>query len=277
MNMQITKRNIEVSYTIRYPEYKPKVKEWTIRQTGLYHRYDSATSQSTFILINPTPRSKAFLKADDLLRNAGAVVKTDPFWLHSVLFSTYLPVWRDRILELERQFLPLANAAHAAFIDEPLSLKYHNLSVLSKLEGHFLQMPTILAGAIDVLDELSALIGSVDNTPSTQFGLQNLNNQRRQCITYSRTSMHLQQRVQSVARLLADTLLLRDQVVTSEQNEQIFQLNKSAVFITRLSLLYLPPSFIAVSTRQFFLPPFKRGFIPLMFVPLMNSGRPCLA
>ncbi|KAJ5784530.1 Mg2+ transporter protein CorA-like/Zinc transport protein ZntB [Penicillium pulvis] len=235
----------EISYTIRYPEYKAKVKEWTIRQTGLYHRYDSATSQSTFILINPTPRSKALLKVEELLRNAGAEVMTDPFWLHSVLFSTYLPAWRERILELERQFLPLASAAHAAFIDEPLSLKYNNLNVLSKLEGHFLQMPTILAGAMDVLDELSTLISSMNYTPSTRSGLQNLKNQRRQCITYSRTSMHLQQRVQSVARLLADTLLLRDQVVTSEQNEQIFQLNKSAVFITRLSLLYLPPSFIA--------------------------------
>ncbi|KAJ6095507.1 Mg2+ transporter protein CorA-like/Zinc transport protein ZntB [Penicillium sp. IBT 16267x] len=236
---------IEISYTIRYPEYKAKVKEWTIRQTGLYHRYDSATSQSTFILFNPTPRSKAFLKADELLRNADSEVKTDPFWLHSLLFSTYLPAWRERILELERQFLPLANTTYAAFIDEPLNLKYNTLNVLTKLEAGFLQMPTILAGAVDVLDELSVLISSREKTPSTQSELQNLKNQRRQCIAYSRTSMHLQQRVQSVARLLADTLLLRDQVVTSEQNEQIFQLNKSAVFITRLSLLYLPPSFIA--------------------------------
>lgn len=174
------------------------------------------------------------------------------------------------MLDLERQFLPLASAAHAAFIDEPLSLKYNNLNVLSKLEGHFLQMPTILAGAMDVLDEVSTLISSMDNALNTQSGLQNLKNQRRQCITYSRTSMHLQQRVQSVARLLADTLLLRDQVVTSEQNEQIFQLNKSAVFITRLSLLYLPPSFIAVSHRTFLLS--ERGS-----VLLTNRDRPCLA
>ncbi|KAJ5650892.1 Mg2+ transporter protein CorA-like/Zinc transport protein ZntB [Penicillium longicatenatum] len=236
---------IEISYTIRYPEYKAKVREWTIRQTGLYHKYDSATSQSTFILINPTPRSKAFLKAVELLQNASSEKLTNPFWLHSVLFSTYLPAWRERMLELERQFLPLAKTTYAAFIDEPLSLKYNTLNVLTKLEGDFLQMPTILAGAIDVLDELSALIGSIDKSPSAQSELQILKNHRRKCCTHSRTSMDLQQRVQSVARLLADTLLLRDQVVTTEQNEQIYQLNKSAVFITRLSLLYLPPSFIA--------------------------------
>ncbi|KAJ5923409.1 Mg2+ transporter protein CorA-like/Zinc transport protein ZntB [Penicillium verhagenii] len=235
---------IETSYTIRYPEYKPKSKVWTLRQTGLYHRYDYATSQSTFVLINPTPKSKAFRKAEELLRDNGSEIASNPFWLHSVLFSTYLPAWRGRILELERQFLPLAKTTYATFIDEPLSLKYNNLNVLTKLEGDFLQMPTILAAAIDVLDELCVLISSANTTPSAQSELEDLKNQRRQCITYSRASVHLQQRVQSVARLLADTLLLRDQVVTSEQNEQIFQLNKSAVFITRLSLLYLPPSFI---------------------------------
>ncbi|KAJ5759043.1 Mg2+ transporter protein CorA-like/Zinc transport protein ZntB [Penicillium odoratum] len=226
-------------------EYKAKVDKWTIRQTGLYHRYDCATSRSTFVLINPTPRSKALLKAEDMLRNHCSEIKNNPFWIHSVLFSTYLPAWRNSILERERKFLTLASPTFAAFIDEPLSLKYSTLNVLTKLESDFLQMPTMLAGTKDVLDELCTLIGSMGPTPSTDFELQDLKNQRRQCIAYSRTSIHLQQQVQSVARLLADTLLLRDQVVTGEQNKQIFQLNKSAIFITRLTLFYLPPSFLA--------------------------------
>ncbi|KAJ5701714.1 Mg2+ transporter protein CorA-like/Zinc transport protein ZntB [Penicillium malachiteum] len=236
---------IEISYTIRYPEYKPKAQRWDIRQTGLYHKYDFTTGQSTYILINPNPRSKAFTKIEEWLFNPYSEIQDNPFWLHAMLFSTYYPACRSRIMDLEREFLPLSDSAFAAFIDEPLSLKYHNLNTLTKLESHFLQLPTILAGAIDVLDELCTLLRTTPSLSSPSYVLQDLRNQHRQCVAYCRTSKHIQQRIQSIARLLADTLLLRDQVVASEQNKNMLQLNESAVFITRLSLLYLPPSFIA--------------------------------
>ena len=219
-----------------------------MRQTGLYHQYDSATNQSTYILINPAPKAKAFIKAEEWLNSSLLELQENPFWLHSVLFSTYFPVCRARIKDLERDFLPLSDTTFATFIDEPLSLKYENLNMLTKLESHCLQLPTILAGAIDVLEELSTLLQSSPLASSNISVLEDLQNRRRQCVAYSRTARNLQQQIQSITRLLADTLLLRDQVVAAEQSKNMLQLNESAVFITRLSLMYLPPSFIAVST-----------------------------
>lgn len=156
-------------------------------------------------------------------------------------------------MDLEREFLPLSSAAFAAFIDEPLTLKHVNLSTLTKLESHFLQLPVILTGAMDVITELCTLIRSIDQSSQNESVLEELQNQHRQCITFSRTATHFQQRVQSTSRLIADTLLLRDQVVATEQSNNMLQLNKSAIFITRLSLLYLPPSFIGVSLAWLFL------------------------
>lgn len=168
-----------------------------------------------------------------------------------MLFATYFPAWREYNAALERRFLPVANNTFATFIDEPLRLGYENLSNLTNLETHFLKISTILAYATDVLDELCVLVRSISQTQGRQrASTEYFRNERAQCIACSRNATHLQQRVQTTARLLADTLLLRDQVVAKEQNKNIFQLNKSAVFITTLTLLYLPSSFMAVSLSR---------------------------
>ena len=247
MNMAFLIEKAEISYSLRYPEYKPSENRWTIRQSGIYHKYDCTTSQSTYVLFSPTSQSKAHCKADEWLHNAPSEAQTNPFWLHSVLFSVYSPAWRHYIAAFEQRFLPLANAAFATFIDEPLSLGHDHLITLTNLESRFLQIPTILASATDIVDELCALLGPMPHQTAMNSEIEHLRNQRRLFVTYSRIAAHLQLRVQSVAKLLAETLLLRDQVIAGEQNKNIFQLNKSAYFITILTLLYLPSSFMAVS------------------------------
>lgn len=233
---------------MRYPEYKPKDDKWAIRQSGIYHRFNTATSQSVFVLFNPTPDSKVHCKADEWLLNHREEAGTEPFWLHRLLFSTYFPAWRQYIAALERKFLPVANSTFATFIDEPLRLGYDNLSTLISLENRFLQISAILAPATDSLDEICTLLSSMSQITANHHGTQQLKNHRRQCIAYSRTATHLQQRVQITAQLLSDTLLFRDQIVAKEQNGNMLQLNKSAVFITTLTLLYLPASFMAVGS-----------------------------
>lgn len=100
-----------------------------------------------------------------------------------------------------------------------------------------------------MLDELLALDDmlcvSVSNAtlPSADLFLRN---HRRQSDGYVRTTTYLQNRTRCTAQLLADTLALRDQVIAKEQGATMLQLNKSAVFITMLTLIYLPPSLVAV-------------------------------
>lgn len=237
---------IEISYTLRYPEYKASG-EWTTRQTGIYHQLDVSNSRNLFIIFNPTPRSKVHCEVERVLRDQSMLIKSEPFWLHQTLFSLYSPSWRDYIRSLERRFLPIANTAFATFIDEPLRLNYDNLSALSNLEIRFLQISTIVESTTETIDGLCQLFDELSR-PNSEA--QNLRNICRKCLVSSRTATNLKNRVQIMARLLSDTLLLRDQMVANQQNTNMFQLNKSAVFITTLTLLYLPASFMAVSASN---------------------------
>ena len=174
-------------------------------------------------------------------------MKSDLFWLHRVLFTAYFPTWREYIAVQEQRFLPLAGSAIATFIDGPLGLGYDSLSTLNGLQTRFLEVPAILASATDILDELCTVISSCSAISTNHPGVQFFKNHRRKCIANSHNASHLQERTHIVSKLLADTLLFRDQVLAKEQNTNILQLNKSAVFITTLTLVYLPSSFLAVS------------------------------
>lgn len=239
---------VEAAYTIRYPEFKPESNKWVIRQTGVYHRTNFNTSQSLCILLNPMPGASATKKAQDWLFGHSRHTEFDPVWLHRVLHETYLPSWRSYIAYYERQFLPMALTTFATFIEEPSTQKSSHLTTLASLENRFLQIPAILASSVDVLKELSELctFGRNDkNQGAASLSSVDFENFRRQCGAFSRTASYLHQRAQTTAQLLANTLSFREQLDTRKQNENMLNLNKSVVFITTLTLLYLPPSFIA--------------------------------
>ncbi|KAK7951620.1 uncharacterized protein PG986_007348 [Apiospora aurea] len=238
----------EVLYTLKYPEFKTSEGKWVLRQSGLYHRYDTKTSQSVYVLMNPMPRSQLQEQVSTHLRAHPHTTLVDAFWLHRLLISTHLPAWRHYIAAQEKEFLPKANSTFATFIEEPLRLGYDALSTLVALQNRFLQVPVIMEHTTQLLDELSGwLVDLSDPHPSKQtikFGAE-LRNHKRHCQAYARSAEYLQRRAQSVAQLLSDTLSFRDQVEAKIQNGNMIQLNKSAVFITALTLLYLPSSFVA--------------------------------
>lgn len=202
-----------------------------------------------YVLFNPVPSSKGHLAAQEQLRNHSQEIKNEPFWLHRVLFATYFPAWRQYIAALEREFLPIANGVNVAYIDEQLRVGFENLSTTMSLQKRFLQISTLLAPAADVLDAMDTLLKSISQTIANHPGTQQFKNYNRQCISYSRMATNLQHRSQMTAQLLTDTLSFRDQVVAKQQTENMLQLNKSAVFVTFLTLFYLPASFLTVSTR----------------------------
>ncbi|KAJ5765989.1 uncharacterized protein N7511_003605 [Penicillium nucicola] len=237
----------EILYTIKYPEYKENGDKWVIRQTGVYQRYDSATSQSLCVLLSPTPQSKLQCEAMQWLSMSSnkAKVDVDPFWLHQLLFTAYFPAWRIYIMTMENKFLPVAKEALVTVIEEPLGLGHDAVIALNSLETRFRQVPALLSSAMDLLQDLSALIDAESETSETKHVTQCLKNHVRYCKTYSQSANYLQQQAKSVAKLLSGSLLARDQLLAQEQNKNILELNKSAVFITRLTLFYLPTSFVA--------------------------------
>lgn len=132
----------------------------------------------------------------------------------------------------------------ATFIDEPLRVGYDNLSALASLDNQFLQVSTLLSHGEAVLQEL---LSTLSQEKSESRTAQALDNYHRQAAAHCRTATFLQKRAQTTAQLLTDTLSFRDQLLAKQQNGNMLQLNKSAVFLTTLTLLYLPASFVAVS------------------------------
>ncbi|KAF6834743.1 hypothetical protein CMUS01_06060 [Colletotrichum musicola] len=241
----------EVTYTIRYPEYKAAEGKWAIRQTGVYHKFNAETCQNLFILLNPVPSSEAHQRAERLMLAHEQDLAEDVFWLHRELFQAYLPAWRFYSSYLEQLFIPIANNAVATFIEELSDTEYIHLTELAYLENRFLQIPTILTASKEVLEDLISFcndqchgknkrVSSYARASSFQF-----RQYHRRCKAFARVADYLQQRAQKINQLLANTLSFREQLDAKSQNAIMLRLNRSAVFITTLTLLYLPPSFVA--------------------------------
>ena len=117
------------------------------------------------------------------------------------------------------------------------------------MENKFLKAVTLVTTTQDLLGELVVFLDTERPQADTSNILRQLQNHRRRCTAYSTAARHLKDRAQTTAQLLADTLSFRDQVISKEQNSNMLQLNRSAVFITILTLIYVPASFSAVSGR----------------------------
>lgn len=105
---------VEVAYIFKYPEEKdvsddPKKDPWSIRQTGVYQRYEIKSQQSTWILLHPVKDSIAHTRLTTSLNSMSncAELHRHPLQLHNFLISTYLRKWRDYMLYYEKQLLPL--------------------------------------------------------------------------------------------------------------------------------------------------------------------------
>jgi hypothetical protein len=251
-------------YTIRYPEYKASQERWALRQTGVYHMLDLDSGKSVYILLEPTAKSGLREAVQTHLRDNAGETRRDPMWLHSLLFSTYLPSWRDYLLSIEVEFLPLANSAFANYIEQNLLVGHDDLGTLYRLRYRAQQMPVILEHLTDLLGQMrsytTAIPGSAINEDIRDATIHNLSQLERESTNSARTAKYLHGRIQSTIDFLSTTLTLRDQVVakeqnvimmqqnrtTVEQNNNMIRLNKSAVFITAVTLVYLPSSWLGV-------------------------------
>jgi hypothetical protein len=141
-------------------------------------------------------------------------------------------------------------------IEEELRVHYDHLSDVVSAENRFGKALSVLDSSADLLDQLiDHMNNELGSDAATRLaGLTEskavFRSMRGQCNAFVRTAKYLQQRTQTTGKLLADTLALRAQVVAGDQSTNMLRLNKSAVFITTLTLVYLPASFLAVSSSM---------------------------
>ncbi|KAF3001348.1 hypothetical protein E8E13_006101 [Curvularia kusanoi] len=233
-------------YTIRYAEYKGLPNEpWVLRQVGVYHKFDIASKQSLVILLNAVPDSKAYRRVLQAISTEFQMIEQEPLYLHELVHNSYFAYWKDYLNAYEKKLLPIADTTTATFINEPLRVTHDTLGKVRFLESRFLPLQAILSSFEEVLRELQDLnailqsAGAVDPR-SVRSALVRSRNVGRYCQGYARAALFLQQRSNNTATLLADTLGYRNQAVAQEQNGSMIVLTRSAVFITIITLVYLP-------------------------------------
>lgn len=135
-------------------------------------------------------------------------------------------------------------------IEEELSVGHKHLSALLATLARVTLSTALINSTTDLITEMkdfftthSHLTGGIEGPKDLFIVADNI---RRRCGADFRVANFLQDRIKSSSTLLAQTLSFRDQEIAKEQNDNMLQLNKSAVFITMLSLVYAPASFVAV-------------------------------
>jgi hypothetical protein len=136
-------------------------------------------------------------------------------------------------------------------INKPLRVSHDTLGIVRFLESRFLPLRPILTSFEELSDGLQDLgrvfvakgfaVAESQLQVDSQFA-----NAKRYARSFVRTAMFLQDRSNNTATLLADTLAFRNQGVAQEQNGSMVVLTRSAVFITVITLVYLPWTLVTV-------------------------------
>jgi hypothetical protein len=88
---------------------KPPKDPWSMRQTGVFHRYSSSNNTSLFIFLHPMKNSVAQRRLEALFEKEGraGALSQEAMDIHVLLFSSYLNNWQVYIEELARIFKSL--------------------------------------------------------------------------------------------------------------------------------------------------------------------------
>ena len=240
----------EIFYTFRYAVYKGHPNEpYVIRQTGIYQKFNLKEKTCLWVLVNPVPDSAAHHRVVDAFLNYQKEMEQNPLWLHYVIQASYFPRWREYLAAYEKRLLPLADTTAAAFIAEPLRVNHETLSKLRSLESRFMLAPAILQSFSDALSELGSfseklLAHNCMQANEVRLFATSIDNYRKHASTFIRTAKFLQQRSNSTATLVSDTVAFKNQGVAQEQNGNMLLLTRSAVFLTVVTIFYLPWTFM---------------------------------
>lgn len=124
---------LDITYILRYPERKSvqtdspssstKEKdgtaeegsyEWSIRQTGVYHRrvfgFPKTTAENFWILLHPLQNSKIHQRLENASRKLNPLeMENDPMRLHLLIFSSHVDDWRWYLHDMWQKYLDLVS------------------------------------------------------------------------------------------------------------------------------------------------------------------------
>ncbi|KAI9369536.1 hypothetical protein BJX61DRAFT_519053 [Aspergillus egyptiacus] len=254
--LRLNDDSVEIVYIFRYAVEKPVEEKgmdnWVIRQTGLYHKYDIASKDSTLVLFHPRAECEFQRRLMHFLQSPSerACLHRNPLLIHSILFGTFFPVWRDYLKHLEILMLPIANSTVAAEIDKPLRINHESLTAIRSTENKCLVLQPIfraLDRTFELLHQANAALGECGATQERDLKAmgQMLDNYSRVVNSYGEGAWSLQNRTSRIAAHITDTLSFNDAYVAKRQTQYMLRDSTTVRVITVVTLVYLPSTFMA--------------------------------
>ena len=89
---------------------------WSIRQTGVYHRYSPLENSSVWLLLHPLANSIAQKRLNDCYSRPHCGLNINPLRIHILLLSSYLDNWRWYLKDLGNTFLKIVSKVLLRFL-----------------------------------------------------------------------------------------------------------------------------------------------------------------
>ncbi|KAH7134921.1 hypothetical protein B0J11DRAFT_424563 [Dendryphion nanum] len=255
----------EISYQIRYVEQnkRSKLNPWSLRHTGVYHHHSATSETDTMLLLHPVlePAFRTKIRAlqDDIF-DRGALC-SNPFLLHTWLFSQYFCHWRWYYRYLDDRF---AEDNQLAMVMKPEraepNVTFRRVKSLRNTNDMIIFARACCAGNLDLIERLRIapmrLLSDLDGMSSHASKMKG----------YVESADVLKGSVQNLIDLVGYTLTLHNQMEAAkvqleaakidaelrDLTEGIKKLGEQSVddsatvkIITFVSAVYLPGSFIA--------------------------------
>ncbi|KAF8244930.1 hypothetical protein K440DRAFT_557560, partial [Wilcoxina mikolae CBS 423.85] len=253
----------DTCYLLRYVEKNGRSwnsNPWSIRRTGVYHRYCPDTQSNVFIFLHPKEQTKLQERIHSLCtQDESSMPWANPMRLHLLLLSSYLDNWRWYLSDLGRDFLKTQNTALTIDIrdTDDYTLSFETMLALRNLESKVTPLSTVFGGTLPTIRSLQAL----NNMLHHEQGFNEKDHSQianRLSIYESRlegyiiSTAALQDRIRILTDQLADALNLKNQETAASVNGHMLMLTRDTVddsatvrVVTLVTLIYLPASFVA--------------------------------
>ncbi|RYN25717.1 hypothetical protein AA0112_g8545 [Alternaria arborescens] len=236
----------ELTYLLKYTETRNSSEakaDWSIRQIGVYHRYDPHAMQSTWILLFPTADSSTRRDLVNELSSTCDMEQTayHPLSLHVSLMQARIHNWRL-----------YANLAFTVDFEStmPFQDAYKDILDLHYIETRLATLPPIfdaqleLVGQLDSLNERFFHRSQVSEETCSKMK-ETLGNLRRRLEAYNANVAFVLGKIRSTTQLVSDTIDFKSQHTTEKLSKGMLRDSTSMRVITLVTLVYLPSTFVA--------------------------------
>lgn len=254
----------EFGWVYKYPEKKvvESGSPWVIRQTGVYHIFNTKIGRSTYIVLNPSINAKFKMDLQKVLQEQSfrSVLRLSGMLIHSMLMSSHLREWRDYLDYHESLLLKLDMKVDCTDLEDQL-VSFDSLKEVRIIEKEILPVEPLLSAFDELVQDLQQVGSglSVNNNEARGANSavrQCLEEVRKEALSYKTRAVYLRKRAQLTAQTVLDSLNLEFQQLAKGQSQNTIEMARSSRedsiairAITLVTSFYLPFSFVAVSIR----------------------------